>query len=230
MYLLSKVLSVGCLRSKASASFRFLWPWIVNKLWSERENQQDAPVRCLLSIIYQHDSGIIMPIFRRTKTVCYCKWCAALFLLDVVGSGCGSLRCRERALWKETNSNLHSARTLQRSAPQPSKSVICTEVTSSRFNGLLQHQIHKGKAVPLQAWTGPEGSRKLNFTDFVTTAQDGGRLPALSTDRVYPQEIVLVIISVRGWFDPRTIVRLEGLCQWKTNWHQLGSKHRPSNL
>jgi len=27
----------------------------------------------------------------------------------------------------------------------------------------------KGKAVPLQAWTGPEGSRKLRFPDFVTT-------------------------------------------------------------
>ena len=36
----------------------------------------------------------------------------------------------------------------------------------------------KGKAVPLQAWTDPEGSRKLRFPDFVTTAQDGGRLSA----------------------------------------------------
>jgi len=31
-----------------------------------------------------------------------------------------------------------------------------------------------GKAVPLQAWNGPEGSRKLRFPDFMTTAQDGG--------------------------------------------------------
>ena len=30
--------------------------------------------------------------------VCYCTWCAALVLLDVVGSGCGALRCRVRAL------------------------------------------------------------------------------------------------------------------------------------
>jgi len=45
----------------------------------------------------------------------------------------------------------------------------------------------KGKAVPLQAWTGPEGSRKLRFPDFVTTAQDGGRLlaPAAFTPRKY---------------------------------------------
>jgi len=33
----------------------------------------------------------------------------------------------------------------------------------------------KGEAVPLQAWSGPEGSRKLRFPDFVTTAQDGGK-------------------------------------------------------
>jgi len=56
----------------------------------------------------------------------------------------------------------------------------------------------KGKAVPLQAWTGPEGSRKLRLPDFVTMAQDGGRLSALCAGRLYPQEILLVLISVRG--------------------------------
>ena len=61
----------------------------------------------------------------------------------------------------------------------------------------LMNQV-KGKAVPLQAWTGPEGSRKLRLPDFVTTAQDGGRLSALLTGRLYPQEKLLVLISVRG--------------------------------
>jgi len=27
------------------------------------------------------------------QDVCYCMWCAALVLLDVVGSGCGALPC-----------------------------------------------------------------------------------------------------------------------------------------
>ena len=38
----------------------------------------------------------------------------------------------------------------------------------------------KGKAVPLQAWRGPEGSRKLRFPNFVTTAQDGGKVVSLT--------------------------------------------------
>ena len=38
----------------------------------------------------------------------------------------------------------------------------------------------EGKAVPLQAWSGSEGSRKLRFPDFVTTAQDGGKVVSLT--------------------------------------------------
>ena len=38
----------------------------------------------------------------------------------------------------------------------------------------------KCKAVPLQAWSGPEGSRKLRFPDFMTTAQDGGKVVSLT--------------------------------------------------
>jgi hypothetical protein len=36
-----------------------------------------------------------------------------------------------------------------------------------------------GKSVPLQAWSGPEGSRKLRFPDFMTTAQDTGKVVSL---------------------------------------------------
>jgi len=38
----------------------------------------------------------------------------------------------------------------------------------------------KGKAVPLQARSGPDGSRKLRFPDFVTTAQDVGKVVSLT--------------------------------------------------
>jgi len=68
----------------------------------------------------------------------------------------------------------------------------------------------KGKAVPLQAWNGPEDSRKLRFPDFMTTAQDDGKVVSLTHRPPLPQEMFLVLISVRGWVDPRTIVRSEG--------------------
>jgi len=40
--------------------------------------------------------------------------------------------------------------------------------------------IVKGKVVPLQAWSGPEGSRKLRSPDFMTAAQDGGKVVSLT--------------------------------------------------
>ena len=39
--------------------------------------------------------------------------------------------------------------------------------------------ICKCKSVPLEAWSCPEGSRKLTFPDYVTTAQDGGKVISL---------------------------------------------------
>ena len=38
----------------------------------------------------------------------------------------------------------------------------------------------KDEAVPLQAWNGPEGSRKLRFPDLITTTQDGGKIVKLT--------------------------------------------------
>jgi len=46
----------------------------------------------------------------------------------------------------------------------------------------------KGKAVPLQAWSGPEGSRKLKFPDFKTTAQDSGKVVSLTHWEPLPPE------------------------------------------
>jgi len=53
------------------------------------------------------------------------------------------------------------------------------QTPSERFSVLITCVHHKGKAVPLQAWSGTEGSRKLRFPEFMTTAQDGGMVVSL---------------------------------------------------
>jgi hypothetical protein len=56
--------------------------------------------------------------------------------------------------------------------------IFCTVHYNSKGKGKGQGQ-GQGKAVPLQAWSGPEGSRKLRFPDYMTTAQDGGKVVSL---------------------------------------------------
>jgi hypothetical protein len=65
----------------------------------------------------------------------------------------------------------------------------------------------KGKAIPLQAWTGPEGSRMLRLPDFKTIDRHMKvvRFTAVRTSRLYPQELFffMLLITVRGWINPK---------------------------
>jgi hypothetical protein len=79
-------------------------------------------------------------------------------------------------------------------------------------------QAAKSKTIPLQALglDRPWGFQEVEAPRFQENwHMKVVRLATQRTGRLYPQEIFLVLISVRGWFDPRVIVRPERLCQWK---------------
>jgi len=59
-------------------------------------------------------------------------------------------------------------------------------VTHVSLYSIEQSDGKKCKSVPLQAWSGPEGSRKLKFPDYVTMAQDGGKVVSLTHRPLLP--------------------------------------------
>jgi len=54
-----------------------------------------------------------------------------------------------------------------------------TPVNLPKSNAFSDRDV-KVRAVPLQAWSCPEFSRNIRFPDFMTTAQDGGKVVSLT--------------------------------------------------
>ena len=75
----------------------------------------------------------------------------------------------------------------------------------SAHNSHIQQHYVEVKNLNQSHYT-PREFREVKLPRFHGNAQDGGRFSALRAGRLY----LLALISVRGWVDPRTIVRSEG--------------------
>ena len=71
---------------------------------------------------------------------------------------------------------------------------VCLQLLCDMFFILRRNERHmienvhcsSRKSVPLQVWSGPDGSRKLRFPDFMTTTQDSGKDVSLTHRSLLP--------------------------------------------
>ena len=86
-------------------------------------------IRCLLLTTVSTCFGHHYAHRQENKEPCYCFWCVVLVLLDVVGSGCGALRCRMRAVLASSN----KAASHKRYQPHPAEPEQHTKCSNRAF-------------------------------------------------------------------------------------------------
>ena len=145
----------------------------------------ELPV-CSLSLLLRSSAEIrLLGLYHRTPTS---PWHSDLILLDK------PILYNRRPTFSNLQHKLVPLLSLISYCSAKQKSPLAE---NTKYHGSVVKK-KKGKAIPLQAWGGPEGSRKLRFPDFMTTAQEGGKVVSLTHRPPLPQEIHLALISFRG--------------------------------
>ena len=126
-------------------------------------------------------TSIVKPVL-----FCICVYLLPLFHLRVLATGKFDSYFQFNEEYCNNYSLVHCMLSTLHYLCQIISYIKCCIIFLFCFLLLYSQSIGKGKSVPLQAWSGPEGSRKLRFPDFMTTAQDGGKVVSLTHRPLLP--------------------------------------------
>jgi len=102
-----------------------------------------------------------------------CVWCVVVCGMCVVR---GTRHCTRHTATAHTHTHTHTLHIISFFTMQ--KAIRCKSTSKAPDDGRMYPkyvELRIDKAVPLQACSRSEGSKKLRFPDFMTTAQDGGK-------------------------------------------------------
>ena len=89
------------------------------------------------------------------------------------------LLCNENG-GNRSNTSINQRRAFTSSSPQMYHRYRAFLYEPSSNKIIRYNLLRQGKAVPLQAGSDPEGSRKLKFPNYITMAQDGCKVVSLT--------------------------------------------------
>jgi hypothetical protein len=118
------------------------------------------------------------------------------------------LSCNWNALWSVCKVNTYEmAVPLNGMLDRFMLAILLTGKIMKNSNKVKQFYYRPRQALRVPGGWGTQISRQ--------SAHEGGKFVSPTHWPPLPQEIFLILISVRGWVNPRAIVRPEEICQWK---------------
>jgi hypothetical protein len=107
---------------------------------SMKREDQDAATWCLLLTSVSTCFGHHYAHLQENKGPGYCTWCVVMVLLDVVGSGCGSLSCR---MWVRSACSRCGAKYVYTKSELPLKLPLKQCAYRCRSSVLPDRRLHK---------------------------------------------------------------------------------------